>query len=159
MKTYPAVNLELLVQDGLLEGSGLGARCRGGKTARRVLEHACASGDEGLHARLCGSAMKETKETRERGGGDERGDGRGEEGTCDCTLWLAPPSLPRVRQLCPGFVGRIPPTQSRAVNFRPRTDLHRDAGPGAERRPIRVKAASFWSRLYDILADEVSLET
>lgn len=47
--TYPAVNLELLVQDRLLNRGGLSAQGGGGKAPRGVSEYASASGDEGLH--------------------------------------------------------------------------------------------------------------
>ena len=47
--TYPAVNLELLVQDWLLKGCSLRAGSGGGEAPRRLPEHTRTSGDEGLH--------------------------------------------------------------------------------------------------------------
>ena len=67
--THPAVDLELLVQDGLLQRRRLRARGRGGEAPRGLPEHARAGCDERLHR------------GRRRGGGRRGGGGgKGERG-------------------------------------------------------------------------------
>lgn len=101
--TYPAVNLEFLVQGGLLDGRGLRARRRRREAPRRLPEDVGACGDERLH-------------------GEGRWWTRGE---AERTAHEIEEGVASGRASYPGLFGRIPPTQSRAPNFPRRPVLER----------------------------------
>ena len=133
--THPAVDLELLVQHGLLEGRRLRARSGGRKAPRGLLQHARAGCEDGLHgvrgvfwlsAGVVGSALGKGVDTE---GERRRGEGREDE----CQLIVRPLAAPGppATPPPPGSFGRISPTQSRACDFRS-PPSPTDAPAGAE---------------------------
>ena len=110
-RTYPAVDLELLVQDGLLHGRGLRARRRGREATHRLPEHPGAGSNERLHGDDGGGGGEGEVVNGDREGEEERG--RRRNGRCTRLRRRVASG----RACYPGPFGRVSPIQSRAPNF------------------------------------------